>query len=93
LGRDGRKVEATVKIASWNVGSLSKKSGEVVEVLKKRRVDVCCIQEARWKVEGVRMIARHDAKYMIYWKGGKESKAGVAVLVAEWLVNKVVQVR
>jgi exonuclease III len=72
LARDGRKAEARVKIASWNVGSLSKKSGKVVEVLRKRRVDVCCIQEARWKGEGARLIWRHDAKYKIYWKGGKE---------------------
>jgi exonuclease III len=91
LGRDGRKADVVgVKIASWNVGSLSKKSGEVVEVLMKRRVDVCCIQEARWKGEGARLIGRHDAEYKIYWKGGKESTAGVAVLVAEWLVYKVV---
>jgi hypothetical protein len=90
---EGRKADVVgIKIASWNVGSLPKKSGEVVEVLRKRRVDVCCIQEARWKGMGTRLIGRHDAKYKIYWKGGKESTAGVAILVAEWLVNKVVQV-
>jgi exonuclease III len=54
------------KIAIWNVGSLSKNSGEVVEVLRKRRVNVCCIQEARWKGEGARLLGRHDAKYKIY---------------------------
>jgi hypothetical protein len=63
----GRKAYVVgVKIASWNVGGLSKKLGEVVEVLRKRRVDVCCIQKARWKGEGARLIGRHDAKYKIY---------------------------
>jgi hypothetical protein len=52
IGGDKRKVDAVdVRIASWNVGSLTKRSGEVVDVLRKRRVDVCCMQEARWKGE------------------------------------------
>jgi hypothetical protein len=37
------------------------------------------------------MIGMQNAKYKIYWKGGLDSTAEVAVLVAEWLVNKVVQ--
>jgi exonuclease III len=52
-----RNVDAVdARIASWNVGSLTKILGEVVDVLRKRRVDVCCVQEARWKGEGAKMI-------------------------------------
>ena len=32
-----------------NVGSLCGRKTEVCEELRKRKVDVCCIQEVRWK--------------------------------------------
>jgi hypothetical protein len=40
----------------------------------------------------VKMLGNKDVRFKIYWNGGKESMVGVGVLLAEWLVNKVVQV-
>ena len=31
----------------WNLGGLSGKWGEVYEELRKRMIDVCCLQEVR----------------------------------------------
>ena len=39
----------------WNVGSLSGK-GEVCEELRKRMIDVCCLQEVRLRGHGARML-------------------------------------
>ena len=39
---------------TWNVGSLSRKGGEVCEELRKRMIDVCCLQEVRWRGHGAR---------------------------------------
>jgi exonuclease III len=41
-------------------------------MLRKRRVDVCCVQETRWKGEGARMSRMQNAKYKIYWKGERK---------------------
>ena len=36
----------------WNLGSLSGREGEVCEELSKRMIDVCCLQEVRWREKG-----------------------------------------
>ncbi|XP_065315504.1 uncharacterized protein LOC135924376 [Gordionus sp. m RMFG-2023] len=82
-----------VRVATWNVGSMTERAGEVVDVLHRRHIDVCCIQETRWKGNGTRMIGKTNEKYKFFWQGGIDGKAGVGVLVAEKLVDKVVEVR
>ena len=36
------------RAATWNIGTLKRKSSEVVETLIRRRVDICVVQEHRW---------------------------------------------
>ena len=70
-----------IRFGSWNVGSMTEKSSEVVEVLKRWRVDVC---------------RRHDGKsaqYKFQWQGCPEGIRGVGVLVSEEFVDKVVEVK
>jgi len=68
------------------------KAAEVVDMMMRRKVDVCCVQETRWKGEGVKMIKANNVKYKFYWKGGKEGLGGVGVLISEKIVDKVVEV-
>ena len=35
---------------------MSGKWGKISETLKRRYVDICCVQEVRWKGQGARMI-------------------------------------
>ena len=44
-----------VRVGTRNLGSLSGKGGEVCEELRKRMIDVCCLQ-VRWKGQGARMM-------------------------------------
>jgi len=37
-----------VRLASWNIGSLTGKSIELVKILHRRRISIACIQETRW---------------------------------------------
>ena len=39
-----------------NVGSMMKRSGEVSDMLCQRKVDVCDLQEMRFKNEGVKFL-------------------------------------
>ncbi|KAK6749256.1 hypothetical protein RB195_001701 [Necator americanus] len=38
-----------VRLATLNVGTLTGESRELADSLRKRRVDICCVQETRWK--------------------------------------------
>ena len=56
--------------------------------MRRRKVKVCCIQEVRWKGEGSRALQG----YKLIWKGNSEGTAGVGVLVASELVDRIIGV-
>ena len=45
-----------------NVGSMMKRSGEVSDMLCRRKVDVCGLQEVRFKNEGVKFLQGRQAE-------------------------------
>ena len=81
-----------VRISSWNVGTMRGKSNEVVETLARRKVDICCAQETRWKGGSARTIQGKDSKYKFYWSGDESGYGGVGFLLAEEWINKVISV-
>jgi len=50
----GQNVKA--RLATVNVGTMVRRSREVVEMLARRRIDVCCAHEVQCKGEGCRVI-------------------------------------
>uniref|UniRef100_UPI00358F58A9 craniofacial development protein 2-like n=1 Tax=Myxine glutinosa TaxID=7769 RepID=UPI00358F58A9 len=88
-----RSGDRFLRFGTWNVGTMTGRSGEVVEVLVRRRVDICCVQETRWKGSGVRMVkGRLGQKYKFVWQGCPEGVNGVGVLFSEEFVDSVVSV-
>ena len=81
-------VVANNHFGTWNIGILKGKSGEVCEVLHRRKVKICCIQEVRWKGEGSRALQG----YKLIWKGNSEGTAGVGVLVVSELMGRIFRV-
>ena len=51
-----------LRIASLNVGTLKDRSNEVVETMPRRRIDLCCIPECRWRGTSARTIDAKDSK-------------------------------
>ena len=45
-----------VKIATWNVGSLTGKSRELVDVMERRKINIMCIQEIKWTGQSAREL-------------------------------------
>ena len=39
-----------------NVGTISGRANEIAEMLTQRKVDLCCLQEIRWKGGSARLI-------------------------------------
>ena len=74
------------------VGTLRGKSLEVVGILNERRVDICCLQEVRWKGEGAKILRTELAAYKLFWKGGVKGEAGVGIMVEEKWIDKVLKV-
>ena len=75
------------RIATWNVGTLRGKAGEIVETLT-RCVDICCLQETRWKGGSARLVAGKDSIFKIFWVGSSTGSGGVGIAVhKKWIEN------
>ena len=81
-----------VRVGTWNLGSLSGNEGDVCEELRKRMIDVCCLQKVRWRGQGARMLGMKRI-YKLCWSGKGDGVGSVGVMVKEEMCEKVVEVR
>jgi hypothetical protein len=86
--RDGGEI----KVCTVNVGTMVGKGREVVDMLHRRRVDVCCVQEVRYKGSGTTTVGGGEEKYKFWYSGNKDGRGGVGIFVRYGLVEDVVQV-
>ena len=49
------------------------------EELRKRMIDVCCLQEVRWRGQGARMLDMKGGRYNRGWSGKGDDGVGVMV--------------
>ena len=68
-------------------------AGQVVETMTRRKVDVCCVQEVRWRGASARLIAGKNNKYKIYWVGNNLGLGDVEILVAGKWIDKILDVK
>ena len=83
----------TFKIASWHIGTMRGRSSEIVETITRRNVDLCCVQEVRWRGASARHITGKDSRYKFFWVGNNQGTSGVGVLLAEKWVDKVYDIK
>ena len=92
MGGDGRIRREVCRFGSWNIGSMTGRSGEIADELKNRRVDVCCLQEVRWKGGSARCVGAKGRRYKLFWSGKGEA-GGVGIMVKEEMVENVLEVK
>ena len=61
--------EEKFRLASLNVDNMTGHAEKVVEILTRRKVHVCCLQEIRWRDASARLIMVMDSEYKISWVG------------------------
>ena len=83
----------TFKIASWNIGTMRGRSSEIVETITRRNIDLCCVQEVRWRGASARHIIGKDSRYKFFWVGNNQGTSGIGVLLAEKWVDKVYDIK
>ena len=59
------------------------RSSEVVETVSRRGVNLCCLQEVRWRGASARMIVGKESRYKVFWIGNEIGNGGVGILLAE----------
>ncbi|XP_071677275.1 uncharacterized protein [Lolium perenne] len=80
-----------IRLGSWNVGSLTGKLRELVDTAVRRRVDVLCIQETKWKGQKANEV--EDTGFKLWYTGTTSNKNGVGILVNKSLNDGVVDIK
>ncbi|XP_071680971.1 uncharacterized protein [Lolium perenne] len=80
-----------IRLGSSNVGSLTGKLRELVDTAVRRRVDVLCVQETKWKGQKAKEV--EDTGFKLWYTGTTSNKNGVGILVNKSLRDGVVDVK
>jgi len=66
-----------VRLASWNIGSPTGKSIELVKSFCRRRISIACIQETKWVGAKTRVVD----EYKLWYSRSNRAKNGIGILV------------
>ncbi|KAL5133857.1 Craniofacial development protein 2 [Glycine soja] len=72
-----------IRFGTWNIGTLTGKSMEIVDVMVRRKINFMCLQETKWIGEKAKELDNSGFKL---WNTGKiRSRNGVGIIVdKEW---------
>ncbi|VDL62952.1 unnamed protein product [Nippostrongylus brasiliensis] len=87
LPREERpRLKKLVRIGTLNVGTLTGKSREVADLMKRKNIQILCLQETRWKGEKAKEIGEG---VKLFYKGNDGKRNGVGIAVSEALEDSV----
>ena len=69
--------------------ALRLKSSKIAEMLERRSVDICCVQESRFRRNFVRIIKGKSSPYELFWIGNLKG-LGVGIFLVEKRKSKVI---
>ena len=81
-----------IRLGTCNIGTLDGKGLEICDELWKRNIDLCRLQEVRWRGCGARQIGSYSRMHKLQWSESQEGHDGVGVPVKEELYDTVVEV-
>ena len=82
-------VKEQLKIATLNVGSLTGRAREIVELMERKKIPILGLQETKWKGNKAR---ESEMEYKLFYAGVNNNKNGVGVIVSEDLKKEVTEV-
>ncbi|KAK3535401.1 hypothetical protein QTP70_013113, partial [Hemibagrus guttatus] len=89
--REKRKGKSVgLRIGTLNVGTMTGKGRELADVMERRKVDILCVQETRWKGSKARSIG---AGFKLFYYGVDSKRNGVGVVLKEEFVRNILEVK
>ncbi|XP_058222975.1 uncharacterized protein LOC131332697 [Rhododendron vialii] len=79
-----------IRLATWNIGTLTGKTRELVDTMLRRRINIACLQETKWVEEKVKEI--EDTGYKFYYTGKDRHRNGVGIVVDKHLKDSIATV-
>ncbi|KAK3565912.1 hypothetical protein QTP86_020321 [Hemibagrus guttatus] len=89
--REKRKGKSVgLRIGTLNVGTMTGKGRELADMMERRKMDILCVQETRWKGSKARSIG---AGFKLFYYGVDSKRNGVGVVLKEEFVRNVLEVK
>ena len=84
-------MSVSLRLASWNIGSLTGKYVELAEVMIRRNIEILCLQETKWIGDKTRPIGQWGHK--LWYTGRDRNRNRVGIILDRQLVDEVVVIR
>ena len=85
-----KKRVQTIRVATLNVGSMTAKGREVADLMARRRINILCVQETRWKGNKAKELG--DGYKLIYSGTDERGRNGVGVVLDQDIKEQIVEV-
>ncbi|KAH1232354.1 Craniofacial development protein 2 [Glycine max] len=80
-----------IRFGTWNIGTLTGKSMEIVDVMVRRKINFMCLQETKWTGEKAKEL--DNSGFKLWYTGKIRSRNGVGIIVDKEWKKDVVDVR
>ena len=83
-----------IRMASWNIGTMTGKSLEIEEMMLRRRLDVLCVQETKWKNTAcrARFLDPKTRSHKLFYYGTEQGKNGVGIILKAELTGGIISI-
>ena len=84
------RVDVKLRIGTLNVGTMTGKGRELVDLMERRKIGVLCVQETRWKGNKARELGEG---YKLFYSGAnEEGRNGVGIVLSKELKESLIGV-
>lgn len=84
-----KKQVVTLRVGTWNVGTMTGKGKGVLDVMERRKVEILRVQQTKWKGNSVRHLGNG---YKPLYAGSSTKVNGVGIILSTKMAEKVVEV-
>ena len=82
-------VKVALKVGTLNVGSMTGRGREVAAVMGRRKIDILCVQETKWKGSKAKDLG---GGCKLYYHGCEKNRNGIGIILSASLIADVVEV-
>lgn len=87
--RSQSTLTSKLRLATWNLGTMTGRSHELSEILKVRQINACCVQETKWKGSKARNIGND---YKLLYHGTTNKRNGVGIILDGNLSQRIINI-
>ncbi|PKA55758.1 ataxia telangiectasia mutated family protein [Apostasia shenzhenica] len=91
LVHHSRTQVSRIRLGTWNIGSLTGKLMELVDIMIHKKINILCLQETKWVGEKAKEI--DGLGFKLWYSGKNKNKNGVGVILDKSLKDHVVEVK